>query len=211
MTVTNREIEIELIVLTLKGNVLATAVLPAENSLYTLPYYSWELLSNLEASACRLADHVAPGRRINPQHLTNSSRTTTSSAFMNVTYWLACSETELNYKAGYEAVPLSKSTKLPDPQAERLFQAKLRARSMSIFAPVAPILLGDSFSLSQVQDVTEALRQSSLDKRHLRRSLLESGWLEETGELTGGAHRPAKLYRISKAVELDSFFPLLPA
>lgn len=58
-------------------------------------------------------------------------------------------------------------------------------------------LLPAEFTLSELQRVYERVLNQQLDKRNFRRKFLELGILEETGNLSTGDHRPARLYRFS--------------
>jgi 8-oxo-dGTP diphosphatase len=60
-------------------------------------------------------------------------------------------------------------------------------------------LLEPSFSLRELQQVHEAVRGRPLNKPAFRKRLIESGWIEPTGEMeTGKGFRPAELYRVRK-------------
>ncbi len=62
--------------------------------------------------------------------------------------------------------------------------------------PVGAELLPESFSLAALQRVHEAVVGHAIDKRNFRRKVLAEGLVEAIeGELAGGAHRPAQLYR----------------
>ncbi|MFH1400955.1 MAG: hypothetical protein ABIH41_05535 [Nanoarchaeota archaeon] len=57
-------------------------------------------------------------------------------------------------------------------------------------------ILPPKFTLSQMQRVYELVLDQTLDKRNFRKKLKELDILVETKEMTtGGAHRPARLYR----------------
>lgn len=72
--------------------------------------------------------------------------------------------------------------------------ARLRAKAR--YAPLAFQLLGDAFTLADLQVVYEAVLGHELDVRNFRRDVLASGTVEETGEVRReGPGRPAKLYR----------------
>jgi 8-oxo-dGTP diphosphatase len=63
-------------------------------------------------------------------------------------------------------------------------------------------LLADEFTLSELQDVYEAILDRPLDKRNFRRKLLQTGILEPTAHTRRvGQHRPARLYRFSPKAE----------
>ena len=71
--------------------------------------------------------------------------------------------------------------------------ARLRAKAR--YAPLAFQLLGDDFTLAELQVVYEAVLGHELDVRNFRRDVLASGTVEETGDVRReGPGRPAKLY-----------------
>lgn len=62
--------------------------------------------------------------------------------------------------------------------------------------PVCFELLPQTFTLSELQAVSEAILGRSLDRRNFRRQVLDLGLVEPTaGTRLLGAHRPAQLYR----------------
>lgn len=66
-------------------------------------------------------------------------------------------------------------------------------------------LLGETFTLSQVQTAYEAVLGRFVDKRNFRKKFLRLGLVTETGDMWAeGAHRPAKLYRFNSS-ELKIF------
>ena len=66
------------------------------------------------------------------------------------------------------------------------------------------LLLPAEFTLSELQRVYERVLNEPLDKRNFRRKILAADVLEESGNVRGGDHRPAKLYRFTaKAIELE--------
>lgn len=61
--------------------------------------------------------------------------------------------------------------------------------------PIGFELLEEKFTLSDLQELYEAILATSLDKRNFRKKLLSMGILIDTNEFqTGVAHRPARLY-----------------
>ncbi len=89
---------------------------------------------------------------------------------------------------------------LPTPLAfghERFVEDGVsRLRSKTRYAPVAFQLLGDDFTLAELQLVYEAVLDEQLDVRNFRRDVLASGAVEPTGdERRAGPGRPARLYR----------------
>ena len=62
---------------------------------------------------------------------------------------------------------------------------------------VAEGLLPARFTLTEMQEVYEALRGEPEDKRNFRKWVLGSGWLLPTEGERRGAHRPAQLYEFT--------------
>ncbi len=85
--------------------------------------------------------------------------------------------------------------------ADVLGAAIKRLRGKLNYAPVGFELLGESFTLLELQRVHEAVLGRVLNKDSFRRRMLASGLLEPTGAFeTGVGHRPASLYRFGGAV-----------
>ena len=60
---------------------------------------------------------------------------------------------------------------------------------------VVDALLPETFTLSELQDVHEAILGEKLDKRNFRKRILASGTITEAKGMRRGKHRPAQLYR----------------
>ncbi len=78
-----------------------------------------------------------------------------------------------------------------------------RLRYKLEYTAVAFQLLPDVFSLTDLQNAYEHLLREKLDKRNFRRKVLGTGVVEDTGELRGGDHRPARLYRFSETAKFE--------
>jgi 8-oxo-dGTP diphosphatase len=91
-----------------------------------------------------------------------------------------------------------------------LHSAVDRLRGKLSYSNVAYGLLPDTFTLSDLQAVYEAVLDRPLDKRNFRKKMLSLGMLEETEEQRRGPHRPAQLYRFRDAalVVLDDVIPI---
>lgn len=91
---------------------------------------------------------------------------------------------------------------LPDlafDHAEILNCALERLRGKIRWQPIGFELLPKRFTLSQLQALYEAILGRSLDKRNFRKKLLAFDFLVALDEYTsGGAHRPAQLYRFDR-------------
>lgn len=71
-----------------------------------------------------------------------------------------------------------------------------RLRGKLEYTNVAWSLLPREFPLSQLQEVYEIILAKPVDKRNFRRRVLELGLVETTGKRSsGGAHRPAELFK----------------
>lgn len=71
-----------------------------------------------------------------------------------------------------------------------------RLRNKIEYAHVAFFFLGETFTLSQLREVYEAILQRRLDPANFRRQIEASGTIVATDQMAkGGAHRPARLYR----------------
>lgn len=72
-----------------------------------------------------------------------------------------------------------------------------RLRGKLNYTPVGFALLGERFTLREVQQVHEAILGTPLKKPPFRRKLLDRGMIVPTGEFeSGGAYRPAELYEV---------------
>jgi 8-oxo-dGTP diphosphatase len=70
-----------------------------------------------------------------------------------------------------------------------------RLKAKLMYTNIAFALLPNMFTLSQLQDVYEAVLGRLLDKRNFRKKFLALELIQETKGLSqGGAHRPARLY-----------------
>jgi 8-oxo-dGTP diphosphatase len=74
--------------------------------------------------------------------------------------------------------------------------ARERLRGKLDYAPVAFALLPALFTLRDLQQVHEAISGTACNKPAFRRRMLDTGWIEATGQReTDTAFRPAELYR----------------
>lgn len=79
-----------------------------------------------------------------------------------------------------------------------IHHARARLRSKSMYSSLPCYLLGETFTLPQLQKMYEIVGEIALNKADFRRKMKELDVLEEvTGQqLKGGAYRPAQLYRL---------------
>lgn len=73
-----------------------------------------------------------------------------------------------------------------------------RTRDRLEYFPISYRLLGEKFTLTELQKTYELIFDKPLDKRNFRKKLLAGDFLNETDEYTkSGSKRPAKLYTIN--------------
>ena len=106
--------------------------------------------------------------------------------------------------------PVAAPPPLAFDHREILSTALDRLRGKLSYSNVAYGLLPDTFTLSELQAVYEAVLGRELDKRNFRKKVLALGVVVETEGQRRGPHRPAQLYRFSDAalVVLDDVLPL---
>ena len=91
--------------------------------------------------------------------------------------------------------------KLPDlafDHAEIVRVGIERLKAKLEYSDIAYGLLPARFRLSELQRVYEIILGRALDKRNFRKRVLALELVEATGKFSGGAHRPAQLYRWAK-------------
>jgi 8-oxo-dGTP diphosphatase len=92
--------------------------------------------------------------------------------------------------------PLDDLPSLQTTQSRLLDAARERLRDRLGHTDVAASLLDTEFSLSELQQVYEAVQGRELDKRNFRKWVLGGSLVEPTTHYRReGAHRPARLYR----------------
>ncbi|WP_106814641.1 NUDIX hydrolase [Microbacterium timonense] len=83
-----------------------------------------------------------------------------------------------------------------------------RLRNKVGYSRIAHGLLADEFTLADLREVYEAILGRRLDPANFRRQVENSGTLIPTDRFRTGSHRPARLYRYNKDVELADRGPL---
>jgi 8-oxo-dGTP diphosphatase len=78
----------------------------------------------------------------------------------------------------------------------------LRLRGKLEYTTIGFQLLPEEFTLSELQEVYEAILNRSLDKRNFRKKVLQTDILQPTADTRRqGQHRPAQLYRFNPTAE----------
>lgn len=76
-----------------------------------------------------------------------------------------------------------------------------RLRGKLDYVPIAFALLPALFTLRELQTVHEAITGTTFNKPAFRRRMLDTGWIEPTGQRESDtAFRPAELYKMSRPV-----------
>jgi 8-oxo-dGTP diphosphatase len=84
-----------------------------------------------------------------------------------------------------------------------------RMRTKMEYSRIAHAFLGDTFTLAELREVHEVVLQKPLDPANFRRQMESSGAITATDQVvTGGRHRPPRLYRYTGAVDLVDVGPL---
>ncbi|PZR52600.1 NUDIX hydrolase [Xylanimonas oleitrophica] len=85
-----------------------------------------------------------------------------------------------------------------------------RLRTKVEYSRIAQAFLGETFTLAELRHVHEAVLDRELDPANFRRQMESSGAVVPTGErVTGGRHRPPRLYRYDTSVDLVDNGPLV--
>jgi 8-oxo-dGTP diphosphatase len=118
---------------------------------------------------------------------------------VSVVYWALVKSAEAERAFGGENVQWFPADHLPTLAFDhnRIVEYALwRLRTKVEYARIAHSFLGDTFTLTQLREVHEAVLQRALDPANFRRTIESSGTVIDTGERVAGArHRPARLYR----------------
>lgn len=84
-----------------------------------------------------------------------------------------------------------------------------RLRTKVEYSRIAHAFLGETFTMSHLREVYEAVLGKRLDPANFRRALETSDALIDTGKrMSGTPHRPPRLYRYNTSVELTGQSPL---
>ncbi len=98
---------------------------------------------------------------------------------------------------------LAEKTPLPPlafDHAELLQRALQHLRRRLSEAPICFDLLPETFAMSELQTLMEAILGRALDRRNFRRKVMEAGFLASAeGMRSRGGHRPAQLFRFAPA------------
>ncbi len=131
---------------------------------------------------------------------------------VSIVYWALVRAEEADVAVETENVRWFEADQVPDLAFDHnaiVDYALWRLRNKLEYSHIAHAFLGDTFTLSELREVHEAVLQKSLDPANFRRQIEGSGQVVPTEDLrTGGRHRPARLYRFNRAATVESNGPL---
>lgn len=131
---------------------------------------------------------------------------------VSVVYWALVRADEVDHARPQENVCWLPADELPDLAFDHnliVDYALWRLRTKVSYSHIAHALLGETFTLRELREVHEIIRQRQLDPANFRRQVIGDGAVVPTGTMhTGMAHRPAQLYRYDTAVEAVDAGPM---
>lgn len=102
--------------------------------------------------------------------------------------------------------PVNDLPKLAFDHTEIFNRAFKKIRAKLNYEPIAFELLPEKFTLTQLQNLYEAVLNKQLDKRNFRKKMLSYGFLKELAEKQKGvSYRAAKLYKFDKRKYIKIF------
>ena len=131
---------------------------------------------------------------------------------VSVVYWALVRQEEADRATEGENVRWFPADNLPELAFDHnliIDYALWRLRTKMEYSRIARAFLGETFTLSELRLVHEAVLQKQLDPANFRRQIENSGSLVPTDHVvSGGRHRPPRLYRYDEGVELVDNGPL---
>ena len=130
---------------------------------------------------------------------------------VSIVYWALVRE-DVSLTATQENVAWFEVADLPRlafDHNEIVDYALWRLRNKVGYSRIAQGLLADEFTLAQLREVYESILGRRLDPANFRRQVETSGNLIPTDRFRTGSHRPARLYRHNRDVELADRGPLV--
>ncbi|MBC7402260.1 MAG: NUDIX hydrolase [Microbacteriaceae bacterium] len=133
---------------------------------------------------------------------------------VSIVYWALVRSEEAELAAVGENVRWFAADDLPPLAFDHnaiVEYALWRLRTKVEYSRIAHAFLGEIFTLAELRHVHEAVLRRALDPANFRRQMESSPAVIATGEhLSGGRHRPPRLYRYNGSVELTDRGPLFP-
>jgi 8-oxo-dGTP diphosphatase len=181
---------------------------------WALPGGPLEADEDLAASAARtLAETtlLAP-RYLEQLYAFGNTDRSPGARVVSIVYWALVRSEEADVAVETENVRWFEADSVPDLAFDHnviVDYALWRLRNKLEYGSIAHAFVGDTFTLSELREVHEAVLQKPLDPANFRRQIEGSGQVVPTEHLqTGGRHRPARLYRYNRAVHDQNNGPL---
>jgi 8-oxo-dGTP diphosphatase len=131
---------------------------------------------------------------------------------VSIVYWALVRSDEAALAAEGENVQWFPADDLPELAFDHntiVEYALWRLRTKMEYSRIAHAFLGETFTLAELRQVHEAVLRRPLDPANFRRQIEASeGIIATEQRLTGGAHRPPRLYRYDSSVALTDNGPL---
>jgi len=199
---------VDVVLLTLKNDALHVALLKRDKEPFkdTLALPGGYIHANEDIDARDAALRVLRDKTgIKPPYLEqlatfSGSKRDPRGWSVSITYYALVSN-EVIESAGHpdvKLVPVDRKQKHPFDHRLIIDTTVARLRSKSQYSSLPCYLVGETFTLPQLQRVYEALMGEPLNKVSFRRKIAEMDVLEmlEGQFAEAGAHRPAQLYRL---------------
>lgn len=135
-----------------------------------------------------------------------------SSRVVSIVYWALVRADQAAQAAEGENVRWFAADDLPELAFDHnviVDYALWRLRTKLEYSRIALAFLGETFTLTDLREVHEAVLRRSLDPANFRRQV-ESSLVPTGAVVSGGRHRPPKLYRYNTTTELVDNGPLSP-
>ena len=201
------------------GDDCATVVLPLvrrtrdpHEGLWALPGGWLDVHESLDAAAARtLAETTALAPSYLEQLYAFGAVDRSPSRVVSIVYWALLRPAEVVGSVDLENVAWFDAASLPRlafDHNEIVEYALWRLRNKVGYSRIAHGLLADEFTLAELREVYESILGRRLDPANFRRQVEGSGTLLPTDRFRTGSHRPARLYRYNRDVELADLGPL---
>lgn len=127
---------------------------------------------------------------------------------VSIVYWALLRPEEVSDVENVEWFDAADLPRLAFDHNEIVDYALWRLRNKVGYSRIAHGLLADEFTLAELREVYEAILDRKLDPANFRRQVDTSATLIPTDRFRTGNHRPARLYRYNRDVELADRGPL---
>lgn len=164
------------------------------------------------------ADTLAETTGLTPRYLEqlyafgDPARSAGKGRVVSIVYWALVNPLEAKRATEDENVHWFSTEELPALAFDHnaiVEYALWRLRNKMEYSRIALALLGETFTMSQLREVHEVVLQRPIDPANFRRTALADHDIEATGDfVSGGSHRPARLYRYTTETALADSGPL---